>query len=574
MEFKIKDRDGPSRICELNINDEILLTPNVLFLNTSRFKSPSYADILISNSNKKIKKPNICFYDIKKINNNVYNPDKIEKINIKKKNILTISNSKYLFNKKIKLIDLIVKSKEKFSVNNLLYLPAIGDISNFSLMTYMGIDLFDCISAIILARKNILMFSTGNKNIQKLEKIPCRCKFCKNYIDDPYLIPFDKILNHNYLAIYNEIINIRNEIKNGTLRDLVEIRVKSNTDSTALLRILDENYYDFIEENTAIIKNQTLIATTKESFKRAEIRRFQERLINRYTKPNSAKILLFLPCSAKKPYSFSKSHKKYSDQILRVSNHDIIHEVIITSPIGLVPRELELIYPASNYDIPITNVWDEDEKKMIQKILSDYLKINHYDKFIIHLPKNMRGFISDYVKNPIITKITNSPSSKESLKSLYKILKEESEKYPLVNRKIRRIENMKSLLSYQFNKKMSDILLEKCLIKGKYPFSKIFYNNTQIGMITKNRGYVSLTNEGGKRISKFKNYNVEIYDDFILKGSIFCPGVKSADPGIRIGDEVFVIQNNQFCGIGVAQVNGKEMIKLDYGEAVKIRHKV
>ena len=90
-------------------------------------------------------------------------------------------------------------------------------------------------------------------------------------------------------------------------------------------------------------------------------------------------------------------------------------------------------------------------------------------------------------------------------------------------------------------------------------------------MITQERGLISLTLEGAQMIN---NYIVEIYDDFELIGSVFAPGIKNADKNIRIGDEVRVKNKKQTVAIGVAQMNGEEMITSTYGEAVKVRHKI
>ena len=67
---------------------------------------------------------------------------------------------------------------------------------------------------------------------------------------------------------------------------------------------------------------------------------------------------------------------------------------------------------------------------------------------------------------------------------------------------------------------------------------------------------------------------MEIYNDFELKGSVFSPGVKNADEKIRIGDEVIVLQNDELKGVGVAMMNGEEMIDSTYGMAVNVRHNV
>jgi archaeosine synthase len=384
---------------------------------------------------------------------------------------------------------------------------------------------------------------------------------------------FQEILTHNYFAISTEIKQVRNAISCGNLRELVETRVRANPNLTAMLRNLDANHSTFLEERTPVTSKRQLLATTKESLLRPEIKRFQKRAIERYRKPASAKVLVLLPCSAKKPYSFSKSHRLYEQQIHSSGNIGVMHEVIITSPLGIVPRELELVYPASAYDIPVTGVWDEDEKKMIRKLLKRYLEINKYDKIVAHLPPEMIEFTKDLLKQPTIT-CKDHPTSKESLSSLSASLKKIAQKYDKINLQTRRMENLQSLASYQFSNTVAEKLLNDCMIKGKYPYQKIMYNNKQLGMLTKERGLISLTTSGAKRIADTKTYWIDIYDDFTLKGSVFAPGVKSADNTIRIGDEAIVLKNKNLCAVGIAQMNGKEMAEATHGEAVKIRHRI
>jgi archaeosine synthase len=138
----------------------------------------------------------------------------------------------------------------------------------------------------------------------------------------------------------------------------------------------------------------------------------------------------------------------------------------------------------------------------------------------------------------------------------------------------RAYENIKALACYQMSKPLAEHLLNDCTIRGKYPYQKIMQKNTQIGMVTEERGLISLTMEGGERLASAEQYWVEIFDDFTLKGSVFAPGVKNADESIRIGDEVIIRKNTKLCGVGVALMNGKEMVESRHGEAVKIRHHI
>jgi len=254
-------------------------------------------------------------------------------------------------------------------------------------------------------------------------------------------------------------------------------------------------------------------------------------------------------------------------------NSQIIHELIITSPLGLVPRELELIYPASSYDIPVTGTWDEDEKIMIRSSLKSYLKENKYDKIICHLPNNILEFISDILgdfENTCIDK----PTSKKSLEKLSSTLKGNIKDYEIVKPSIRKFEDFKSLALYQFGSKTGNRLVKNCEIRGKYPFLKLFEKNKQIGMMTKDRGLISLTINGAEKIKNTNEFWVEVFDDFDLIGSVFSPGVNDADKQIRIGDEVIVKSKEKLLAVGVAQINGEDMKTSNYGEAVKVRHRI
>jgi archaeosine synthase len=562
MEFNIKKRDGPARTGELTVNAKKIITPNILFVDTQRFKAPDFADVLLTNEKKTTRKPILKFSD-KLL---------IQKIKEKSNTLFIVENALQLFKQAKKFIEYIVNLKEKVGYQTAIYLPSTGNPINLSLLTYLGIDLYDSTSAIIAARNNILLFETGSFQTIELEEIQCSCPSCCKIKKKPIEMNFQEILNHNYYAINTEIKHVRNAIAQENLRNLVEKRVKANPNLTAILRNLDRYHYNYLEKRTPIHSNNKLIATSIESLNRPEIKRFQERIISRYKKPESARILLLLPCSAKKPYSFSKSHKLFKEKIITTKNPQIIHEVIITSPIGIVPRELELIYPASSYDIPVTGVWNEQEKKMITNLLSKYLEINKYEKIITHLPEEINDFIKSILKDVIET-CKNNPTSKESLEYLFETLNTIVSKFEKIKPKNRAREDLQALASYQFDKKIAAKLLKDTYIKGKYPYQKIIKNNTQLGMITKERGLISLTLAGSKKLFDSKNHWVEIYDDFTLKGSVLAPGVKNADSSIRIGEEVIVIKNNKLIGVGVAEMNGEEMIKLNYGVAVKVRHR-
>jgi archaeosine synthase len=579
MQLNIKKRDGPARIRNLTVEDKMVIIPNILFVDTGRFKAPVFADLFLTNEKTHKQKPIIKMRENNScISNCVVYPDDISQKLYSSESkddsadMFIVANAHQLFQQSKKFTEFITDLREKIGYDKTIYTPTIGTPSSLALLTYMGVDFFDSTSAITAARNNTLLFAYGNYKKDELIEIPCSCPVCSKFNGKPSEMKFQDILNHNYYVLLSEMKQVRNSINNGNLRNLVEIRIKTSPNLCTILRTFDNHHYDFLEKRTAITSKQKLIATTKESLVRPEIKRFQQRVINRYRKPDSTRVLLLLPCSAKKPYSFSKSHHFFRERIMSSHNPFVVHEVIITSPLGLVPRELELVYPACAYDIPVTGIWDEDEKKMIRNMLSEYLKQNKYDKIIVHLPSGITDFINDILGKNIVTCIDH-PTSNESLEHLSDVLKETVKDFDRVKPALRQVEDVKCFATYQFGRKIANKLLKGCNVRGRYPSLKIMDKQKQLGMIIKDRGLISLTLDGAMRVIESDKYWVEIFDDFTLKGSVFAPGVKDADINIRVGDEVVVKRNNNLCAVGVAMMNGDEMKSLSFGEAVKVRHK-
>ena len=130
-----------------------------------------------------------------------------------------------------------------------------------------------------------------------------------------------------------------------------------------------------------------------------------------------------------------------------------------------------------------------------------------------------------------------------------------------------------SLAAFQFSPSIAEQLLKDTMIKGKYPFVRILDSTQkQLGMLTDSRGMISLTIHGAQRIQSCNQFYVHTSADFTLKGSLFSPGVIDGDPIIRKGDEVLVYQNNTLKGVGVAQLNGIDMVQRTSGKAVDLRH--
>jgi archaeosine synthase len=247
---------------------------------------------------------------------------------------------------------------------------------------------------------------------------------------------------------------------------------------------------------------------------------------------------------------------------------DIVHEVIVTSPLGLVPRELELFYPAQDYDIPVTGHWDSDEKRMAEDMVSWLVESQGYDMVVSHLGDE-REPVNSVLKDFVDTS-EGHPGSAESLERLSKTLAESVLEPESGTRISRNLEDMRSLCRFQFGE-AGNALCEGSKIAGKWPYLKILSGREQLGMLTGERGMVSLTTLGAKRIADAGAYSVEI-EDFVPKGNLFAVGIERASPEIRIGDDVAVVHSGDVRAVGVARMSPVEMELAERGEAVHIRH--
>ena len=57
---------------------------------------------------------------------------------------------------------------------------------------------------------------------------------------------------------------------------------------------------------------------------------------------------------------------------------------MVTSPLGLVPRELEEQWPAAHYDVPVAGQWDDDELATIRRLVRGLLNESDTRRVINH----------------------------------------------------------------------------------------------------------------------------------------------------------------------------------------------
>jgi len=457
--------------------------------------------------------------------------------------LVIIPNGAELRNDARKLIDMITKVRSKAGYNVLLYVSGIAEPSMLALLVYMGVDLFD----------DVLSRAYG------YDGVGC--------IPEGRLVVGNDLSDENAAELQNECDKIAAFISSGRLRELVDQRAPSSPFNVAVLRLLDKNAHGYLEESCPTV-GEKFACNTTQSLMRPEVVRFRNKILTGYRKPAHKKVLVLLPCSAKKPYHTSKSHKAFASAI-HTGDHDIyVHEVILTSPLGAVPRELDVFYPANSYDIPVTGEWKCQEREFMRE-LTKHIIDQGYDTIISHMGKTTE-MISDLAE--MIDTCIGDPTSPASLRKLDDEVRKATRKYPRDTYSIERTESMRSILSFQLSPEAADKIMDGSHVIGKFPYWKIFRGKDQIGMLTPERQMVSFTIEGASVLAE-NGINVVEMTEFELKGNVFAVGVVNADENIRFGDDVVVVTNGKIKAIGVAQMSGREMVDLKRGIAVKVRHK-
>jgi len=481
-----------------------------------------------------------------------------------------------LFSNQRKLADSLVYLRDKLPPDIALYVPGPIPPSFFSFLVYSGIDFFDNSFAFYISNKGYFLTEDA---VYPLNNHPqCYCPHCLS-------TPHD-LISHNNLMLQNKIAQIQYNLKEGTLRSLVERDIHNYVTFAAALRYYD-NKHALSFRNRIPIQTQTkLVCTGEESLNRPEIQEYRERVRNRFTPDSSTKIVLLLPCSAKKPYFLSQSHNLFR-QAVRKAGKDLlpfISELIITSPLSVVPRELEGIYPSKFYDIPVSGEWSEKEIAITSSLLRDILAKFDNDIIIINHTHG-QGYLDiiDTVSSSSSytvyhTSRDDRPTSSDSLAKLSSTLKEIAETITIPSEQSLSLiqRRLIAVADYQYGAGTGKILFSHHIkTKGKYPRNiQIFRDKMLLATYLSSTGFLSLQPESAQEIINYSLVNLEFAADKISGSSIYAPGCEKADETIHPSDEIFIVHSNQVLGTAKALVSGHDMNKMLSGALAEVKKKV
>jgi 7-cyano-7-deazaguanine tRNA-ribosyltransferase len=263
----------------------------------------------------------------------------------------------------------------------------------FAIAVALGCDLFDSAAYALYAREGRYMTENGTWRINEMDYFPCTCPKCatetpKNLLSKPAKEREVFLAEHNLWVCMAELKRIKQAIRNGRLWELTEMRVHAHPALLSALKRL-KGHADFLETYSPTIKSSGFFYFDSVGLARPEITHYKNRLLNNFTPPANAKTLLLLPQTRNKPFHKAPEMKKIR-QLLRILGPELadkVHVAVFCAPFGVVPFELDEVYPLSQHETALP--LDRETISYVAAQTAEYVKKMPYISVtLLNDPKN------------------------------------------------------------------------------------------------------------------------------------------------------------------------------------------
>ena len=419
---------------------------------------------------------------------------------------------------------------------SLIWTPGIAGPDNCALLSWMGVDLFDTTRSRRAASLGVILTEDGPRLPEET-------------------LGENADMDAQCAAWARAIAATRTAIRNGSLRELAERQSASSPRTVEHLRRHDSLMRRYEGDRSGLARvvghEHRLRCHTYSSRNDALIHDWRSRVADQHQPPeHQGQVLLLLPCSAVKPYRTSQSHRRF----LRVIGSDAVHQVMVTAPLGLVPRELEEIWPAANYDIPVTGEWDADELAVIRDMTTRFTSRVGYSTVINHSGVDIELGGVEVVD----TRQGDSAGSTEALSRLQEEVERTVSEFNLESprRAAHRLAQMRALSRFQHG---TDAWLEGSKVQGRPPIFTITKDGEQIAQWNPRSGRFAFSKASLPLLDACDAApRVNLKPGLEWRGDLFPTNVESAEAGIRVGDEILVMQEGRLVGSARAEAAGWE----------------
>ena len=179
------------------------------------------------------------------------------------------------------MVDVVAAAKRGLGDGVPVHLFGAGHPMTFALAVALGCDLFDSAAYALYAREDRYLTVEGTKQLSELSYFPCGCAVCRNHdpddlraMDEPTRTR--RLAEHNLAVSQAEMAHVKQAIRDGSLLELVERRIRAHP------RLLD-GYRTLLDhaaqlERADPASKSTFFYLSAESARRPEVLRHHERL--------------------------------------------------------------------------------------------------------------------------------------------------------------------------------------------------------------------------------------------------------------------------------------------------------
>ncbi len=490
----------------------------------------------------------------------------------KRPELVVLGNARALWNEGAPFVEALRSLRDALGPEPLLWAPRVALPHRVPLLAYLGVDLADTTEGLLEAADGTFFDLTlGPRKVRATDPAPsCDCAGCLS--GGP-----SRWVEHARLLYARSLGETRDALRRGLLRELVEARQAAEPANAEHLRYADRDLYPLLEERTPVTGSGRHTYVLVESQRRPEMQRFRARFLERYRPPLSKSVLLLVPCSRTKPYRVSPSHRRFAHALEGLAGVEQVHLVSVSSPLGLVPRELEDVPPARHYDVPVTGDWSPKEREYVTRGLDSLLRHGRYRAVVLHLDPEEYAFLREAVPGSIPTVATVTDHRTTAGVALGRLRAElasllaEAPPVPGGFRTVA-VEEFAALTAVQFGEEAARrLLVPPARLVGRPWFLRLTDGRQDLATVREERGLLHLTLAGALRLGDAVP-RVDADPAISLQGDLFVPGVRAADARIRAGDSVGVFRNGELAGIGEAALAGRLLRGFAKGVAVKVRH--
>ena len=434
------------------------------------------------------------------------------------------------------LLTALAAAREEAGWRRLLYTPAV-EPAEMPLLAYLGVDLFDSLATELRGAAGF-----------RLEQ--------GDWIPDA-----GATTAGNRKALAGWLARIRSALEQGRLRELVERTALHNPRVAQLLHHSRELLATRGARRAVEIRAGAL------SLGHPAVTEWQHSL-ERFTPPAEEMVLLLLPCSARKPYHWSATHRRFHRTLRELDNWLALHVVSVTSPLGLVPRELEMLHPAAHYDVGVTGHWDANEHAMFGRQLERLRPEDRYKKAIVHAG-SASGLLAELLRErgvEVLETGAERPASGAGLGALRAACRTALRGVASLSGHDRSRGEAAGLAQVQFGELAEPLLA--AAVQGRWPRLRI----EGLANFSPRIGGFALTVQGAAALAAAGGPVIEAAE-FQLRGDLFAAGVIGTRGEFRNGEQVAVEQGGEITAAGIARMAPGEMVAMERGLAVEVRNR-